>query len=150
MIKYPEKLFFVIGIITLLLSFLVFNQTLDIHIHDTYFIIDHRTLYRSLAFLAFFYGLLYKWTKTILFSPFLTWAHFILTIIAVFLIIIESSRNVYTQRSYGNDMWQNTEQWRTSQMRISTITFTLIAVQLTYFTNLVGGLIKKLSNWGNK
>lgn len=68
----PHKTLFLVGLLIAVLSFFVSAKTLDVHLHDTYYIISLPTIYGLLAGVLFLYALLYWWTGRIAYSPVLT------------------------------------------------------------------------------
>ena len=84
----PYNLFIIAAIPLLVASFFTLNDTLDIHLHDTYYIIS--TAYACWAIILFLVMLwvIYRFTNRWLFSKMLVWLHAVLTVtVSVFMFI---------------------------------------------------------------
>lgn len=77
----PYNLLIIAAIILLVASFFTLNETLDIHLYDTYYIIP--TAYASWAIVLFLLMLwvVYLFTNRWLFSKTLVWLHVVLTVV---------------------------------------------------------------------
>ena len=62
-------------------SLFVFNGSLDMHLHDTYFVMDLPDICPTIFFLLLIFWTPYLLTKRILFSKALTWSHTILMVL---------------------------------------------------------------------
>ncbi len=77
-----------LGILLFSLTFLIDkNQCVDIHVHDTYYVIAFRHIFRILSFLLIFIWILYKLVDSILFSKQLIKIHVYATYLLIGLVI---------------------------------------------------------------
>ena len=77
----PYHLLLLTAVPILIASFFVLDQTIDIHLQDTYFIIALPQIFWGTIMLLLVFWTLYLWTKSILLSKVLTWSHIILLIL---------------------------------------------------------------------
>ena len=143
MFNQPEKLFLFIGLFLIPLSFFQFTRTLDIHVHDTYYVIALNQVCLALAAVLIIFGFLYMLTSRLLFSPFLTWTHIIFTIFSVIFILSSPWWISLVNGNLSDDPLKRYEQRRIYSTIIYSITFILFAGQLTYIVNLIAGIIKR-------
>src|SRR4051812_21890293 len=76
----PYNLFPIASIIVLISSFPAFGTTVDIYLHDTYFIFASADLLWGITGLLLILWTVYLLTQRFLFSKVLTWIHVILTV----------------------------------------------------------------------
>jgi hypothetical protein len=118
-----------------LLSFLITgDQTVDIHFHDTYFVIDGATFIRSLGTLLLICWGIYLVTNRILLSRWLTWIHIMMTLVAI---TMATPFSLFTSNKY--------ESWRYMVSGMPTPRFVIIFIiaQATLIINIAGGIIKQ-------
>ena len=144
-ITSPHNLLALTGSLYFIVSFFFFNQTMDIHLHDTYFIIALTYLLRFLAGSLLLFWLLYKVLYKYLLSGFLSWTHIISTLIATILILTFNnwSEEIYSTKGFVslNDL----KQFQRYNTILSMLTVILAAGQFIFLINLLGGLVKKLN-----
>ena len=100
-----------------ILSFLHLTESIDIHLHDTYFVFRGSTLYWGISLLFLLFWGIYRLTDKYLLTTYLTWLHVVITITGLvycFIVFFPSSR----------------------------VLVVLIAAQLGFVVNVLGGLIK--------
>ncbi|HYE54987.1 MAG TPA: hypothetical protein VD996_09100 [Chitinophagaceae bacterium] len=124
----PYHLLLFAGIVFVLLSFFANNQnnTLDLHLHDTYYIIATMHVLWALAFLALLTWTLYTVTSGFLYSKVLTWAHVGLTLVTLLFL----TWAVF----FGNVAYSGT---------IAVVAIILLLTQLVFFVNFFGGVFKR-------
>lgn len=83
----PYKLLLPFVVLLILISFFVQNNSMDIHLHDTYLIVSLAHIVWAIAVVLLFIWLLYKLTSKFLFSNWLSWVHVIATILSVFFLV---------------------------------------------------------------
>ncbi|NIG55116.1 hypothetical protein [Chitinophaga sp. Cy-1792] len=137
---HPFSLLVIIFVILALTT----KTAIDLHIHDTYFVIAGSQWYAVLAILSLLPALIYFFTKKLLYSNILTWTH-----------ILGSFATVLF--SYGCITWS---QWKMNQqMTDAGISYTtlfersswdrwaaigvllLLLLQFVFFYNLIAGVI---------
>jgi cytochrome c oxidase subunit 1 len=137
-------LFFIAGLFS-------FNYPIDIHLHDTYFVIPMTYLVWIPTITLVFFWLIYLLTKRLLFSKFLTWTHIVFTILCTIFIVTIPFLSTYSyagggapRRYYDYGSFTSYKIFG-NMTRIIIIAFIiLIFGQLTYFINLIVGLYKKV------
>lgn len=138
----PYRLLVFTSLILAVISMLFSGETVDIHLHDTYYIISLAQIFKVLSFLLLFLWVLYKLTTKLLLSRLLSRAHIILTVITSVLItvtpfcygIIHTRGKITGRLSF--------EQFNLANSAITLLILVLVAEQLIFFTNLFGGLLK--------
>ncbi|MGN6437075.1 MAG: hypothetical protein ACTHMM_11105 [Agriterribacter sp.] len=89
--KKPYHLFGISAFVLVLLSFIPFKSTVDMHVHDTYMVLDIAFVFRALAMFLMLEWMLYFFTIRILFSSVLIWLHVLITLGMLAVIFIASS-----------------------------------------------------------
>lgn len=140
-LSQPYHLLLVVGLLTAFLSLFCKAETIDIHIHDTYYILGARFMLLAPSVLLLLLCVLYTMASGILLSNKLTRLHIIITIIMAAPIITIPLWTVFYRHSFvGYDTFSH------SQIQdIVAISFLLlIAGQFLFVANLVGGVISRL------
>ncbi len=142
----PYFLFLLTAILLFIASFFMRRQSLDLHIHDTYFVISTNYFIWTISIIFVLIFGLYKLTDKILWTKGLTWFHFLATIIVFVLlatigvwhdiIIPPIKRDTTTFQNYFQDQ-------KRDQILALSIAIIFITGQLAFFVNLVGGLFKR-------
>jgi hypothetical protein len=135
----PYNLLLLSAIILLIISFIVKRNTLDIHLHDTYFVITVTYIIRFLATVSAIFWGIYMFTFKLLFSNRLTWTHIIITILTIAGLGITSLMGdklaTLALKSFGQ---------YSQYTRISVFVLGLLLLgQLTYLLNLLLGILKR-------
>lgn len=138
----PHKTLFLVGLLIAVLSFFVSAKTLDVHLHDTYYIISLPTIYGLLAGVLFLYALLYWWTGRIAYSPVLTWTHIVLTLLLVLFAATAPLWLKAVEQGFSPDPFRAAEQQWRFQRKASTFALVLLSGQLLFFINLIAGLVR--------
>ncbi len=145
LLKKTYVLFCFAGILLFLLIFFTskLNSTIDITVHDTYFIISYITIANTLLFMNDFYALInilirnYE-NKTISFIHFLTCTLYFIYFQALFL-SINMALSGELKRYYSNS---NTSGWLENTLPIFTLIFCL--AQLLLFINIMISVYRKI------
>lgn len=145
MFAKPYNLLIITALLFFIVSFVVKNQSLDVHIYDTYYVIDFAFVFRTLTVILFIYWLLYNTTKRFLFSSFLSWAHIVATILTAILVVTFSLWGGFAYKSAQEGFrFSDYEKYRSINTTIASLILALLFTQFTYFLNLIIGLLKKL------
>lgn len=140
----PYGLFFIAGILLLVLSFFVSGKTTDFHIHDTYFVTGFEFVFWVLSFISFLFWILYKLTFRFLLSHFLTWLHIVITIVApviISMILMQPAAAYQSKKGYAT--FAEIENYQKPGKMVALITITLLVGQVVYVINFVAGLVKR-------
>ena len=140
----PYHLFAAAAILLLLVSFFVSQQTLDMHLLDTYYVFDQPSLFRALSFALFLLWLLYVVNRRIIYSEKFTRAHVVATLLSLSLVLgstlwtnkLRKDRTYLTQEGMA-------EYYRWEQV-LGFFIIIMVAVQAVFLLNLVIGLVKAL------
>lgn len=153
--KQPYNLLLLTAILILIASFFVHNQALDMHLHDTYFIISLSHLFWTIILFLLLFWILYLLTRHILFSKLLIWVHVLLLVLtslslmAILFYSIHQGIAGSPRRYYDFSNWEATEQ---IPVLITGIVMLFIAVILglfMYIINLTMGVIKRFTGRRN-
>ena len=146
----PYNLLLLTGLIFVLTSFFVLNQnnSVDIHLYDTFFVIAHTHFFWLLASLSLFVWTLYLLTNKILFSKALTWTHVIITILTLILFaftlyIGDSLSNLKPRRYYDYSSWNSFDIYDKYTKAIGITLSILIFGQVIFIINFIAGLFKR-------
>ena len=147
----PYNLLLWTGLILVLTSFFILkqNNTVDIHLHDTYFVIAHTHIFWLLAFLALFVWTLYLLTNKIMFSKALVWTHIIITIMTILLFALslffgDSFINPTPRRYYDYSSWNSFDNYTTFTKAFGVTIFVLLFGQFIFVIIFIVGLFKAL------
>ena len=146
----PYHLLLLTGLVFLLASFFITSQnnSVDIHLHDTYFVIGHTHILWLLAILAFFVWIIYLLTNKTLYSKALTWTHVIITILTLLLFVLtillgDNFIKPTPRKYYDYSNWNSLDNYTAFTKAISITIFVLLLGQLTFVINFFVGLFKR-------
>ena len=137
-------LFILIVTILILISIFLRERLIDIHIHDTKFVISLMPVLWIISVTLILGWAIYRLTNKFLLTKYLTWFHVIATLL-VFIFFI------------GVCLWQNTsptqevswksleEELQREQKIFLTISIVFILAQTAFIINLVGGFLRRLN-----
>jgi heme/copper-type cytochrome/quinol oxidase subunit 1 len=138
----PYHLLGLFGLIIFLFSFFSNNSgTLDLHIHDTVFIISIPHILKALAAALLFFWLIYNFTIKILFSKAITWIHIIGTLLFSFY-MAALNYNIQNTSETERNGWTTFEQIDDANFIISILILFFLVCQLLFIFNIIVGLIK--------
>jgi hypothetical protein len=139
----PYHLFLLAGVSLMISALIVKNDTIDIHIHDTYFVLTRPFLFWVLAILTYFLWGIYLVAGNVLLASTLTWLHVGLTLFAITLFIclpFFSSHKRYMDLSASTSF----NRFDSTSLILTCVAFTLLVAQVLFFINIIGGIIKRL------
>jgi heme/copper-type cytochrome/quinol oxidase subunit 1 len=146
----PYSLLLLTGLVFVLTSFFMLKSgdVVDIHLHDTYFVIAHAYIYRLLAISAFVLWAFYLLTYKTLYSKMLTWAHVITTILTLAvlaLIAYFGNRLLHPAPPpyYDLSPWQASHSGNKYIHAVTITLFILVFGQVIFVINLIAGLVKR-------
>jgi heme/copper-type cytochrome/quinol oxidase subunit 1 len=143
----PYNFLSFLGIVLIIISFFVVSSTIDIHLHDTYYIIGYQQFFWLIALIILFFALLYRITNQVLLSKFLTWLQIIITLLSfIALIAFIFWGNEATRRYIDVSAWNSFHRLSVISKIISWIVLIFIFGQVVFIVNIIGGLIKKFSS----
>jgi hypothetical protein len=131
----------ILGLFLFIVSFFTNNQTVDIHIHDTYFVIAQSYFLAIVGLLLLFIWMLYAITKRILWKKSLSVIHIFLSLLfLLFLATLPLWYHIPTiKASFDEAMWREFRNFQKLNTLIVLVIFSFILVQLIYFVNLFTG-----------
>jgi hypothetical protein len=135
----PDILLLITGTLLFLLSFFPNDRTIDIHLHDTVFIIAGSQIYGALGILLLFFWFIYRLIHKILFSKILVWIHIISTILFfIFLIIIPYTESSSMPRQYNHQAF-----FYFLNHIVAGLSIVAVFAQFLFLFNFIAGLVKK-------
>lgn len=143
----PYNLFLIVALIfsSSVYFFSNKNNSIDIHLHDTYFVIAYTQVIWLLALIAITIWILYVITNKFLYSIKLVWVHTISTIVALTLIAITLwllKHNNGITRQYYDISNNNINTFDGYEKIIGIVLVLLVVVQIVFIVNFIIGLIK--------
>lgn len=150
LVTKPYHLLGVTALLILILSFFFANQSLDLHVHATYFVLTASAFFKIMAVFLFVSWLLYRVTRKLLFSRMLSWTHISTTLLATFVIVAMVIRFIRIFKERNHDSLVSFRQSQNTNQIIVTAASIFIVVQLLFVTNIVAGLIKEGVRMKNK
>ena len=144
----PYNLFLLTGLVLILISFFTTTQTLDLHLHDTYFVISLTYIFGLLAIASLILWGIYLLTFRFLFSKKLTWTHIIITILTVIVfgtivLIGDKLATPTTGPYYDFSTWESYGRYRQYSTALVFVLGLLLLGQFIYVLNLILGVLKR-------
>lgn len=163
-IRFTPAMMFGIGFVSLFISggltgIFLGNSTLDIHLHDTYFIVAHFHIVMGVAgFFGMFAGI-YHWFPKMYgryLNNTMAYIHFWVTIVGSYLIFWPmhyQGLSGMPRRYLDYSMWESFNQFADLNKFISTVAMIVFAVQLMFVFNFFYSIFKgrkvtTLNPWG--
>ena len=141
------------GFFLLLTSFFVLtgNTTVDLHLHDTYFVIADSHFFWLLAILAVVVWTIYLLTSKLLYSKALTWIHVVITLLTILLFALTPffGNNLINPTSggyYDYNIWSSFDSYTRFFKTVTITILVLLFGQIIFVINLIAGLFKRLTN----
>ena len=146
----PYNLLLLAALVLVLISFFL-NQdrTVDIHLHDTYYIIAQGHLFLFFAVIVWFLWFLYLLTAKVLYSTSLTWTHVAITLSTVLflLFLLNFGGDIFNprpRRYFDYSSWNSFNVYSRNMRWITYITIALLLGQITFVVNLIAGIVKRV------
>jgi len=139
----PQHIFAIVALLSIILSFFTTAATIDINLHDTYFVVSAVHLYRLIGLIFFILWVIYTITEPILPVVWLKWGHVLVTLIALIIISHFSAQlSIRGPHKYYID-GQIREAVNINTI-ITIATTVLLTAQLLFIANLMTGIVKKV------
>jgi hypothetical protein len=133
----PEDLLLLVAFFLLVLAFII-RHTIDVHLHDTYYVIGGGFLFIPFAILLSLYSLVYRLARNAFWSGRLIWIHVLLSILSLLVFFGFILRTRFFEFSSRHQSWD--------AQRLTLLSFfSFVLTQLIFLINLVGGLINRIS-----
>ncbi len=163
-IRFTPGMLFAIGFVSLFISggltgIWLGNSALDIHLHDTYFVIAHFHIVMGVASMFGMFAGIYHWFPKMYgryLNNTLGYIHFWLTMIGAYLIFWPMHYEGLAgmpRRYYDYSVWESFKQFAELNKFISTVVIIVFAVQLLFLFNFFYSIFKgrkltTLNPWG--
>jgi cytochrome c oxidase subunit 1 len=124
------------------------SQTIDIHLHDTYYIIALSHVLWAFAFLLMVLWILYRLTHKILYSRKLTWTHIVVSLLTVLLLCLFISNNLFdsqSKRYIDLSSWTTFSDYQQTTRMLRYTVAGLLLGQLLFIINLIAGITKRFT-----
>ena len=135
----PYDLLLFTAILLWIGSWLPSDRTLDIHLHDTYYVIAEKHLLWALSVVLLVLWVLYKLLAQVLYSKVLTWLHVLLTVPAF--LLIAASVFFQPEARAGYSDWSSFDSFQRYNNIISLIIMVCILCQPVVILNVTLGVI---------
>jgi cytochrome c oxidase subunit I len=164
-IRFTPGMMFSIGFVSLFISggltgIFLGNSALDIHLHDTYFVIAHFHIVMGVASMFGMFAGVYHWYPKMYgryLNNTLGYIHFWATIIGAYLIFWPMHYEGLAgmpRRYYDYSVWESFKQFVELNRFISTVAMIVFAVQLLFLFNFFysiwkGRKVRTMNPWGS-
>jgi cytochrome c oxidase subunit 1 len=164
-INFTPGMLFAIGFVSLFISggltgIFVGNSTLDIHLHDTYFVVAHFHIVMGVAGIFGMFAGIYHWFPKMYgryMNNTMAYIHFWVTMVGAYLIFWPMHYQGFAgmpRRYYDYSNWESFNQFADLNKFISTVAMVVFAVQLMFVFNFFYSIFKgrKLTTknpWGS-
>lgn len=143
-LKQPHQLFMLTACLLFVFSFIFWGQGTNLHVGNTYVALPAMYFVWAVAILFLAVWSLYCLMINVLLTKYLTWFHFVATIL--FLLTCTAFAFLYnsTPRPYF-DVSEDSIGRKKAGMILFPFAIFFLLGQVSYLVNLVGGLVRKLS-----
>ncbi len=150
--KHPYNLLLLTAILLFPVSFFTADNTLDIHLHDTFIILNLKQSLWIFIIVLLLFWLLNLFSKHFLFSKLLTRLHVVFLAVASLALVVISfyAKNYYNglggmpRRYYDYGSWNNIIRYANLSNIILITVLVFVLGMLMYLVNLIIGVFKKL------
>ena len=142
--KIPYSLFLFTGLIFIIPGFLYPKQTIDIHFHDTYFVIANLQFFTAFIMLYLFFWIAYSVANHITYKRSLVWLHYFLMTISTAVILSFILFGSLGSRYVGVDFNYVWNRFSKFQFVAGIAFIVLLFSQLIFLINLIIGIIRRL------
>jgi heme/copper-type cytochrome/quinol oxidase subunit 1 len=143
----PQHLLILIALPLFVVSLFVADTSIDINLHDIYFVIVYSLLFRAIAVVLLVLWVVYIAANKLLPLKSLNWLHVSITILTLSIFIIKISTFIglsgAPRRYYALAEFE--QQRQTEYLLVYNI-IALLFAQLLFIANLITGIIKKLTS----
>ena len=139
------------GLLLVLASFIMTQErTVDIHLHDTYYVIAQGHVFIFLAFIVWVLWFLYLLTRKLLYSKTLTWIHVIITLLTLLFLLFllnfgGDTFNPTPRRYLDASNWTTFNRYEQGMQWIAYTLLALFLAQIIFIVNLIVGIIKRVT-----
>jgi hypothetical protein len=135
----PHNLLGVIGLLLFTVSFLVPSHTVDVNIHDTYYVLEMSYAFRNVACFFLVLFTIYTFLQQKLYSPVLSWAHVSLTVLTATVCFFF----LYRASEAYQPNFSNWESFQTNNHIIVITLLIFLLAQLLLLVNLLIGAFRR-------
>ena len=131
-----------ISALLFLISFLTSDKTLDIHLHDTYFVIGYSHILVALSLLLFLQWLIYFLLRKFNLLQMLTWIHVIITILFILFLAYTLTSNDRFVRFIDLSSFQRAGIRLKLSESGNYVFLVFLFAQIIWVVNIITGLIR--------
>jgi cytochrome c oxidase subunit I len=145
--KKPYGMLTLAALLVILVSFSL-NGSIDIHLHDTYFVITQVHLFWAVALLLLLLAFFYRALEQILFSRWLTWLHIVPTLTGLALLVFPFRYQGFTdmpRRYYEYSAWEAHQSFQGQNQILSLIIISWFLAQFLFLLHILLGLLRLFS-----
>lgn len=145
----PSVFLLLFAILLLLTPFFVEDQTFDIHLSDTFYVIGISLIYWVFSAALLLLWIMYRLIHLHLYSRLLSWLHILLTIIVMFIIAVVPWWSGYfsnaPKRFTDTDVFVRRADYTVLNNSLVLLLCTLLVVQLIFLVNIIIGIFTRRS-----
>ncbi len=142
--RKPYGILLIAALLVSIVSF-VPDGAIDIHLHDTYFIIATAHVYRAVALLLLFFAFLYRILRYLLYLDLLSWLHILVTLLGCALVLLPMHYEGFAgqpRRYYDYSAWASFKQFEQLNRVISVVAISWILAQAVFLLHILLGLLR--------
>lgn len=139
----PYSLLLVAGCALMVASVFFISRTVDIHIHDTKYVLPATVYFFGVAFIVLLFWGLYKLVSKYLLTPIISWIHVLITLVCASTLFSIVTFNKAPAKYLDLSPWYNF--YRYEEIQTDLLIYLFLGQSL-FLINLIGGLIRKFNN----